>query len=183
MLTVVEMGKRKRVREPLMSGEPSDINRLIANFMHDVAKEFSEEDFSGLAQNQNESLVYGFNVRIGPDGKPTIESFGNLKPEKEILTVGEEREPLVDVIERESDTTIMAELPGMKRESITVTASPYQIKIEATQEKRGYNKNINLKSPINTTARSAKYHNGVIELIFGRAAGNIKKVETIVEIK
>jgi hypothetical protein len=47
-------------------------------------------------------IVYGYSVKIGPDGKPVVRKFGNIDAFPNVLggglTVKEEREPLVDVI-------------------------------------------------------------------------------------
>jgi HSP20 family protein len=47
-------------------------------------------------------FVYGYSMKVGPDGKPEIHEFGNVKPRRNGLPqVQQEREPLVDVVETE----------------------------------------------------------------------------------
>ena len=39
---------------------------------------------------------YGYTMTIGPDGKPTVREYGNVKPG--LLPTSETREPLVDTL-------------------------------------------------------------------------------------
>ena len=54
-------------------------------------------------------IVYGYSVKIGPDGKPVVRKFGNIDAFPNLLgggmAVKGEREPLVDVIKGEGDSS------------------------------------------------------------------------------
>ncbi|RLI41135.1 Hsp20/alpha crystallin family protein, partial [Candidatus Bathyarchaeota archaeon] len=63
-------------------------------------------------------FVYGYSVKIGPDGKPEIREFGNVKPSRFGPRIKEEREPLVDVVETDSEVHVVAELPGVEKTDI-----------------------------------------------------------------
>jgi HSP20 family protein len=48
--------------------------------------------------------VYGYSVKIGPDGKPVIREFGNMRPNigrrrKAPFNLQDHRDPLVDIVE------------------------------------------------------------------------------------
>src|SRR3989442_10575523 len=45
--------------------------------------------------------VYGLSVRTGLGGKPTVESFGNIRKTSKGPVVEEERQPLVDVFDKQ----------------------------------------------------------------------------------
>ena len=60
-------------------------------------------------------FVYGYSMKIGPDGKPAIREFGNIKKSLKGPEVREEREPLVDVVETDSEIRVVVELPGVEK--------------------------------------------------------------------
>jgi len=74
-------------------------------------------------------FVYGYSFSVGPDGKPVIREFGNVKPSigggpfgapKPKLSVKDEREPLVDAIVHDDIVKVVAELPGVEKSDITL---------------------------------------------------------------
>ena len=156
----------KRPGSPKVDNSP-EINKLIAQFLEDVAKEFSQ--FSDM-NAVNEPIIYGFNVRLGPDGQPIIGSFGNVKPAEPKVKYGEDREPLVDVIEKEKEITVIAEMPGVKKNAIRVEVHPNEVWIKAKDHGRQYNTKVRINNPLNPKAKSVEFHNGVLELVFKRAA-------------
>ena len=69
-------------------------------------------------------IVYGYSMTVGPDGKPVIREFGNVKrgPSKEWKeAISDTREPLVDVVEGDKEVRVIAELPGAKKQDIELT--------------------------------------------------------------
>jgi HSP20 family protein len=113
--------------------------------------------------------VYGFTMRTGPDGKPIIEEFGNVRPPSRELPSGE-REPLVDVIEDEKQVTVIAELPGVEKEDIKVKASGKNLSIKVDTPERKYSKNIALPAEVKSESAKASYKNGVLEIRFEKKA-------------
>ena len=59
--------------------------------------------------------VYGFNVKVGLGGEPTVETFGNIKKRDTGAVVEEMREPLVDLFTLET-IRIIAELPAWRND-------------------------------------------------------------------
>src|SRR6184192_1781312 len=62
-----------------------------------------------------EPYYYGYQITVGPDGRPRIREFGNVKPAaKGLVEQSEVRQPLVDTVlnEKENTLTITAEMPG-----------------------------------------------------------------------
>src|SRR5574337_677518 len=64
--------------------------------------------------------VYGFSVKVGLGGEPTVETFGNIKKGEEGAVVEEIREPLVDIFDEHETIRVIAELPGVDAGDITV---------------------------------------------------------------
>ena len=74
----------------------------LKNFTEKVPKEYVKERKlpDGSTVKELGPFVYGYSMKIGPDGKPEIQEFGNIKKGlKGTPQVKEEREPLVDIVE------------------------------------------------------------------------------------
>jgi len=118
-------------------------------------------------------FVYGYSMTIGPDGKPKIREFGNVKPSlkpeafgltKPSLDVKEEREPLVDVITTDGEVKVVAELPGVEKEDIKLHGTEDSLTISVDTPKRKYFREIPLPAKINPKGAKTAYKNGVLEV-------------------
>ncbi len=113
-------------------------------------------------------IMYGFNIGFGPDGKPIMDSFGNL--EKEPISgerkVRKTREPLVEVNEEQDQIIIIAEMPGVSKEDIELNATNRSITIstEKIVSGRSYLKEIDLPAAIDSDYAKARYTNGILEV-------------------
>src|SRR3989304_9492005 len=123
-----EWFRRKRGREPLFG----DIDRMFHDmekmvddefkkFTENVPKEYVKERKlpDGSTVKEMGPFVYGYSMKIGPDGKPEIQEFGNIKKGlKGAPQVKDEREPLVDIMETNDDIHVGVELPGVEKTDI-----------------------------------------------------------------
>ena len=111
-------------------------------------------------------IVYGYSVTIGPDGKPVIREFGNVRrsegrPSKAIQ---DKREPLVDVIGSDKDVKVIAEMPGVNKEDINVTVNEKSVVISVDTGDRGYYKEMDLPGVVDPKGARSSYNNGVLEV-------------------
>ena len=115
-----------------------------------------------------EPMVYGFSMRVGPDGKPIIQQFGNTVPrrigEGKEVSEGFAREPLTDIMESDDKITITAELPGVSKEDIDLTVSKDKVTIKVDTATRKYYKEIPLSAEIDDKDVKATYNNGVLDI-------------------
>jgi HSP20 family protein len=147
------------------------IQDIMDREFRELEREFEELAKSGKAKTYG-PYVYGFRVTIGPDGKPIVEEFGNVRTVKGRPTISEEREPLVDVIERNDEVKVIAEVPGVSKENIKVKVlNGEKLVIQATGEDRKYYKEIELPTKVDEKSAKASYKNGVLEV-------TLKKVKT-----
>ena len=109
-------------------------------------------------------FVYGYSVKIGPDGKPEIREFGNVKPGIRGPQVREEREPLVDVIETDGEVHVVAELPGVEKKDIKLHGTEDLLTISVDTPQRKYYKEIQLPTKVNVKKAKTEYKNGVLEV-------------------
>ena len=118
-------------------------------------------------------FVYGYSMTIGPDGKPKIREFGNVKPSNEPETCGvnkpcldvkPEREPLVDIVDAEEEIKVIVELPGVAKEEIKLSGTSDTLTISVDTPQRKYYKEIDIPSKIDPKKAKTAYKNGVLEV-------------------
>ena len=113
-------------------------------------------------------FVYGYSVTIGPDGKPEIREFGNVKPERRLgmpkIDIKEKREPLVDIMQTNNEVKVIAELPGVEKEDIKLHGTETTLTISVDAPERKYHKEVELPAKVYTKETKASYKNGVLEV-------------------
>ncbi|MFO7965999.1 MAG: archaeal heat shock protein Hsp20 [Archaeoglobaceae archaeon] len=128
--------------------------------------------------------VWGFSMKVGPDGKPVIKEFGNRpgldeEEQSEQTGVTEEvqgaRKPLVDVMRGEDEVSIIAEMPGVNKEDINVDASETNVELTAETKDRRYHETVELGAEVIPDSAQAKYNNGILEVVFKRKHKEEKK--------
>lgn len=108
--------------------------------------------------------VYGVSIRTAVGGKPVVETFGNIKKTPEGPIVKEEREPLTDVFDEKNEIVIIAEIPGVGDEGVTVSLKGDILEISAAGKNRTYYKEILLPAKVKPETLSHSYKNGVLEV-------------------
>jgi len=128
-------------------------------------------------------IVYGYSIRIGPDGKPVIREFGNIRPgrEPEIVELSEAREPLVDVYEEEDAVKVIAEVPGVDKKDINLNASERKLIISVDTPQRKYYKEVDLPAEVDPQSAKATYRNGVLEVTLKKIGKGEKGVRIKIE--
>ncbi|MHA1843362.1 MAG: archaeal heat shock protein Hsp20 [Promethearchaeota archaeon] len=145
-------------------------NNLPKQYQHlspeEIQKEFlKNKDKFGFKG----PIMTGFNITLGPDGKPRVSKFGNIKMEpEEQAEVQSVREPLVEVIDGKEEVIIIAEMPGVSKEDIQIKATSKTVVIStksgSTSYGRNYYKEIDLPAEINSDYAKARYTNGILEV-------------------
>lgn len=121
-------------------------------------------------------MVYGFSMKTGPDGKPVVEEFGNVKSTTGPVPGGA-REPMVDVMENEKEIIVIAELPGVEKSDIDLTIDEDTLTIDVDAKKKYY-KIIKLPADVKDTV-DASYNNGILEVRLERKTELKKKGKKI----
>lgn len=111
-------------------------------------------------------IVYGYSVTIGPDGKPVVREFGNVRSGegKSWKAVQDKREPMVDVVSSPKEVRVIAEMPGVSKEDINVTVNERSMVISVEREDRGYYKELDLPGVVDPKGAKSTYNNGVLEV-------------------
>lgn len=85
--------------------------------------------------------------------------------------VSEEDEPLVDVFMDETGVVVVAELPGIRKESIEVEATESRVTISVDSTERRYLRELTLPARVDAKSSTASYKNGVLEVRLNKVAG------------
>ena len=166
--------KRKRKKNPFdIFGFDDDFIKDIFDDdrIRDNIRRMTEEMMKMFSNAQpGKSVVHGFKINIGPDGKPRIEDFGNKSsqsPNGE-LKISDEREPITDIIEGDEDVAVTVEIPGVEKEDIDLNVTRDNIEIKVTNPKRKYHKNLELPCDVKPKTTNATYKNGVLDIVIKR---------------
>lgn len=153
----------KDIFEKLLKGLPPEFQNLRPEEMRKYLMENKDKFPWGAGP-----YIAGFNLKFGPDGKPIMDSFGNIKPEpysgkSKVKSV---REPLVEVNEENDQIVVIAEVPGAIKEDIEIKATSRSLTISTKQDSLSINyyKEIELPSAINSDYAKARLQNGILEV-------------------
>ena len=136
----------------------------------DLIKEYDTPE--GGKVRQVGPIVYGYSMTIGPDGKPKIREFGNIKSPMggmgsfEQPSLSAEREPLIDISSTDNEVKIVAEMPGISKDKINVNAYDKYVEIKSEDPNRKYHKKIEVPEDIDINSARSNYNNGVLEINF-----------------
>jgi HSP20 family protein len=129
---------------------------------------------SGAKVKQWGPFVYGYSMTLGPDGKPEVREFGNIKPRagfgRPRIDVKDKREPLADVISTDGEVQVIIELPGVAKEDIKLRGTKTTMTVSVDTPNRKYYKKLELPIQVDPKTAESKYVNGVLEV-------TIKKLE------
>ncbi|WP_455391556.1 archaeal heat shock protein Hsp20 [[Eubacterium] cellulosolvens] len=153
-----------------------EMRKNMNKMFRDAIKGFPEASLS------KKPFVYGFSVRIGPDGIPHIQQFGDTKlrsPGSPREAPEGSREPLTDIIEADDRVTITLELPGVEKKDINLEAVEDSLTIDVDSETRKYHKKIRLPENLDLDTIDANYKNGVLDIVIKRKKERPKKGKKI----
>ena len=156
-----------------------DIDRMF----HEMEK-MMEDEFKSLTENVPKNyvkerklpdgrtvrefgpFVYGYSMKIGPDGKPEIRQFGNIKKSLKGPQVKNEREPLVDIVETDNEIRVVAELPGVEKTDIKLHGTEDSLTVSVNTPQTKYYKEVGLPTKVKVREAKSTYKNGVLEVVF-----------------
>lgn len=165
--------------------------------MEDIDREFQEAEemlnrmFRTVREANPEDVIvhgpyyYGVQITVGPDGKPRVREFGNMRPAaRGLVEQSGVREPLVDTIvdDKDNNLIITAEIPGVAKQDIKVKVSQEYVSIHAERGEKKYHTDIPVDVELDEKSAKATYSNGILELkIKLKAPPKPKETEVQVE--
>ena len=143
----------------------------------EMDKEFAELSslFNGIQESASAGgklpYYYGYQVTVGPDGKPHVREFGNVRPSSrglvgQVAQTSSVREPLVDAIldEKQNTLVITAEMPRITKEDIKIHLGEGVVSLHAEKGEKKYHKEIPVEHELDEQSAKAAYTNGIVEL-------------------
>lgn len=124
-------------------------------------------------------FYYGYTMTIGPDGKPVVKEYGNVKPG--LLPTSDTREPLVDTLidEKEKTLKLVAEMPGVEKTDVRVVVDEKIVNIDAEHGEKKYHAKVPIKYKVDKDSAKASYKNGILELKFNLVETEKPKGKTV----
>ena len=131
-------------------------------------------------------MVYGYSMTVGPDGKPRIREFGNVKPSRLGFAgftrpeISSETEPLVDVTTTDKEVKVVVEMPGVGKDKIKVNAYDNMVEVKSEDPRRRYHRTIEIPAETDIETAKSNYNNGILEITFKKkeqTKGKTIKVE------
>jgi len=169
-----------REMEEMMEREFKELSKRVPK---DLVRERTLPD--GTKVHEWGPFVYGYSITVGPDGKPQIREFGNIKPEigpvpgRTRIGIKEEREPLVDVVSTNGEVKVIAELPGVEKNDIKLHGTENSLTISVDTPQRKYHKGIELPAKVEPKQAKSSYKNGVLEVTIPKKKEEKPKGEPI----
>ena len=126
----------------------------------DIFEEFKENGSNASP------FYYGYTMTVGPDGKPVVKEYGNVKPGLSLSA--DTREPIVDAIvdEKEKLVKLVAEIPGVEKTDVKILVQDKIVDISAEHGEKKYHVKVPVKYKVDENSAKASYKNGILELVF-----------------
>ena len=160
--------RKKEFWDDIFGGDFDEEFKEMRERVEELMRELMKEPF----KFEDQPFVYGFSVRSDPDGKPTINGFGDLfrAENKERI-----REPLTDIIEKDDEILITLEVPGIEKKDIDVEVAENRARVSVEKGKKYY-KDVVLPSIVDSSTTKATYKNGVLSITVKKKVGGRKVI-------
>ncbi len=161
-----------------MSRELDEMRRDMEESFRDIEKKAPKglireyETPEGGKVREVGPIVYGYSMTIGPDGRPRVKEFGNVKSPmsrgrgfSRSPMISSEREPLSDVSVTDKEVRVLVEMPGVPKDKIKINA--YEDKVEVTTgDEKKYHEVIDITPEADIETVKSSYNNGILEIVF-----------------
>ncbi len=134
---------------------------------------------------------YGYRMVKIPGQEPIIEQWGDM-PEWGSPMIGtgkraptpesvggrpDEKDPMLDINETDSEVMVTMELPGFKKDGIELYLNGNSLAVKASSEEREAEKVIPLPAAVDEESIRATYRNGVLDVSMKKSDAGMKKID------
>lgn len=158
------------MRREMERGFEDTFRNIESKVPKDLVKEY--ETPSGGKVREYGPFVYGYSMTIGPDGKPKVREFGNVKSpfsSRGFSTrplISSERQPLADVTTTDKEVKVVVEIPGVSKENIKINVYDSSVEVTTTGTERKYHEVVEIPPETDIETATSTYNNGILEIIF-----------------
>jgi len=152
------MKNRKQELEPYIDIEK--IEEIIYNALKDAID-------SGELSSTGKPLFFSISMKIEPDGKAMVESFGNMASLRKMSGANSEKslkEIFAEVIESEKEFVVTLELPFAREDDLNVRIFETKIIVSGLSPECFY-KQVVLEKPVAAEKAVRVFKNGILEII------------------
>ncbi|HEU4823581.1 MAG TPA: archaeal heat shock protein Hsp20 [Nitrososphaeraceae archaeon] len=160
----------RREMETMFQEQFTDIDKT--KIPKDLIKEYQTPE--GAKVREVGPLVYGYSMTVGPDGKPIVREFGNIRSPTAMgfasrPLISGETDPLADITTTDKDVKVVVEMPGIEKKDIKINAHDDTVEVFTTDTaQRKYRKIIELPSEADIETARSTYKNGILEIVFSK---------------
>jgi len=128
---------------------------------------------------------YGYRMVKMPGQEPVIEQWGDIPGDARMIGAGEqtgdsrqaeEKDPMLDINETDSEVMVTMELPGFKKDSIELYLNGNSLVVKASSEEKGTEKVIPLPAAVDEESIRATYRNGVLDVSMKKSETGMKRI-------
>jgi HSP20 family protein len=161
-----------------LNDEFDSLFRKMSRPFMDVDDIFEEFKDSSNLQTYG-PYYYGYTMTIGPDGKPIVKEYGNVKPA--LLPTSDVREPFVDVLvdDKEKVLKLVAEMPGVEKKDIKIIVEGRTVNLDAEYGDKKYHAKVPIRHKVDEDSVKATYANGILEVRFNLKEDEKPKGKTV----
>ena len=148
--------KRKNLRDML-----DELNKYFEEFEKDIQN--AVRSSISTARFQTKPFVTGFSFKLGPEGKPSIQIFGDSP-----MHTDGYRSPMSEQIidEKNKLLRVVFDMPGVEKSDVKVDATEESAVVVAERGSRKYRAEVALKVEVLPDSGRAEFKNGVLEISF-----------------
>jgi HSP20 family protein len=162
-----------------MESQFEDIEKRIPK---DLVREYTTS--GGGKVREVGPMVYGYSMTIGPDGKPKVREFGNVKPSRRFggvmrPEISGETEPLVDVTATDNEVKAVVEMPGVSKDKIKINVYDNTVEVKSEDPQRKYHRTFEIPTETDIETARSSYNNGILEIAFKKKDPTKGKGKTI----
>lgn len=162
-----------------MESQFEDIEKRIPK---DLVREYTAP--GGAKVREVGPMIYGYSMTIGPDGKPKVREFGNVKPSRRLgglmrPEISGETEPLVDVTTTDNEVKAVVEMPGVTKDKIKINAYDNTVEVKSEDPQRKYHRTFEIPTETDIETARSSYNNGILEITFKKKDQTKGKGKTI----
>jgi HSP20 family protein len=163
-----------------MEREFEDLGKRIPK---DMIREYTTPE--GGKVREVGPMVYGYSMTIGPDGKPKVREFGNVKPSRygfrgiSSREISGEIEPLVDVTTTDKEVRVVVEMPGISKDKIKINAYDNTVEVKSEDPHKKYHRSFEIPAETDIETARSSYNNGILEITFNKKEQAKSKGKTI----
>ena len=161
------------MRSEMERGFENAFKNIQVKAPKDLVKEYQTP--GGGKVREYGPFIYGYSMTVGPDGKPKVREFGNVKSpfssskQGSFFTrplISSEREPLADITTTDKEVKVAVEMPGVSKENINISIYDNSLEVTTTgTEQRKYHEVIDLPLETDIETATSTYKNGILEIV------------------